>query len=190
MEEKLNSNTFKSAFNYLQLTKKSNNINTWLLGINTAILLFIINIYIKPSDIFLKMNQEIFYFKISNLFLFTWIAINMVILIIYTYKERVLSLIIEEKFFRLKSFISFMDSVIDINEKELMDTDMFYVGDLASKVSTKKVLEDYANKIIKYQSTLVKWSNKRLIIYRFVILSALPLIINFVIIVLFYYGWI
>lgn len=174
---KINTNTFQSFLDYLSITKNSNSINSWLLGINVAILLFLINNFINPSEYFEKMIYDVLFFKILCIILFIWLTINVSILIIFSYKERILSLAIEDNFYRLKSFISYMDNVKEISEKELLNMDMFQLHELTDYSNTKEAIEEYVNKIIDYRIAIVKWSNKRLLIYRFVILVSIPLLI-------------
>lgn len=175
--KKINTNTVRSILEYLALTKKSNSINTWLLGINSAILLYIINRLIQPSDFLRSLIAENIFFKTLCLVLFIWITLNVVILIIYTYKERVLSLTIEDKYYRLKSFLSYMDNIDSISEDELLDKDIFEIRELTTRESTSKAIEEYTNDIINYSLSILKWSNKRLLIYRIVILASIPLLV-------------
>lgn len=176
--KKINTNTIRGILAYLELTKKSNTINTWLLGINSAILLFIINRLTQPSDFLRSLIAENIFFKTLCLILFIWITINVIILIIYTYKERVLSLTIEDKYYRLKSFLSYMDNIDSITEDELLDKDIFEIRELTNRESTSKAIEEYTNDIIKYSLSILKWSNKRLFIYRIVILASIPLLLG------------
>ena len=174
---KLNTNTFRSILDYLSITKSSNTINTWLLGINVAVLLFLINNFINPSVVFEKLINEVIVFKILCVVLFIWLTINVSILIIFSYKEKILSLAIEDKYYRLKSFLSYMDNIREISEEELLNMDMFSFHELTDNEKTKIVLDEYVYKIMEYTGAIVKWSNKRLLIYRFVILVSIPLLI-------------
>lgn len=176
--KKINTNTFRSILEYLALTKKSNTINTWLLGINSAILLFIINRLTQPSDFLTSLITENTFFKTLCLILFIWININVVILIIYTYKERVLSLTIEDKYYRLKAFMSFMDNIESVSEEELLDKDIFEIGELTNRDSTRKAIEEFTNDILKYNQSILKWANKRFLLYRIVILASIPLLVT------------
>lgn len=183
---KLNTSSFRSILEYLSITKNSNTINTWLLGINFAVLFFLINNFIKPSEIFETLLKENIYFKSICFGLFFWLTINVSILIIFSYKEKILSLAIEDNYYRLKSFMSYMSNIKDISDEELLDMDLFEISDLTKDNGTKKALNEYVSKIFKYNSALVKWSNKRLLIYKFVILVSIPLLAAAFIIVLFH----
>lgn len=96
---KLNTNTFQSVLDYLSITKNSNTINSWLLGINVAILLFVINNFIEPTEYLQFLINKIIIFKIIIIVLFVWLLINVSILIIFSYKEKILSLAIEDNFY-------------------------------------------------------------------------------------------
>ena len=72
--------------------------------------------------------------------------------------------------------MSYMDSIKDISEEELLKMDMFKIHELTNNVKTRKVIDEYISKIMKYKVEIVKWSNKRLLIYRFVILVLIPLL--------------
>lgn len=174
--DKLNTNTFRSTLDYLTITKNSNTINIWLLGINFAILYFLITNFIKPTGVFCILLNENIYFKYLCFLLFIWLTINVIILIVFSYIEKILSLTIEDNYFRLKSFMSYMDSIKDISEEELLKMDMFKIHELTNNVKTRKVIDEYISKIMKYKVEIVKWSNKRLLIYRFVILVSIPLL--------------
>lgn len=177
----MNTNTFSSIFKYLELTKRSNNINAWLLGINSAILFFILKSNLNPSDTFNRLI-EFNGFKISYIILIIWVSINVILLIIYTYKEKILSLVIEDKYFRLKSFMSYMDNIDKISEKELLEKDMFKIYILAKDSSSQSVIKEYIDYIFKKNMSLLKWSNKRLKIYKLVILGSIPLaVVSFII---------
>ena len=123
-------------------------------------------------------------FKVLTLLLLFWITINVIILIIFSYKEKILSIVVEDKFYRLKSFISYMDNVKDVSEDELLDIDIFFIEDITNRESTKRVLKQYSDNIRLSMTSLLKWSNKRLLIYRFVILAIIPLLFCCLIIVL------
>lgn len=185
----MNTNTFKSVFDYLALTKKSNTINSWLLGVNSAILLLVINSFIKPSEVFKRLLNHNLCFKSLCLILFIWLSLNISLLMIYIYKEKVMSLIIEDKYFRLKSFISYMDNIKDITKEELLEVDVLRLDELTNTDSKKNVLKEYSVKIIDYHISLVKWSNNRLLIYRFVIFVSVPLLLSYSIIVLSYFDF-
>lgn len=174
---KLNINTFQSVLDYLSITKNSNTINSWLLGINVAILLFLVNNFINPSKSFETLINKIIIFKILIIVLFVWLIINVSILIVFSYKEKILSLAIEDNFYRLKSFISYMDNINEISENELLNIDMFQLHELTNNIKTKKVIDDYVFKILDYRTAIVKWSNKRFVIYRIVIFVSIPLLI-------------
>lgn len=174
---KLNTNTFQSVLDYLSITKNSNTINSWLLGINVAILLFFVNSFINLSKNFQILFNNIMIFKILIIVLFVWLIINVSILIIFSYKEKILSLAIEDNFYRLKSFISYMDNINEISEDELLCIDMFKLHEFTNNQKTKKVIEEYVFKINDYRMAIVKWSNKRFLIYKFVILVSIPLLI-------------
>jgi len=182
----MNTNTFRGVIDYLALTKKSNTINSWLLGINSAILLFLINSLLQPTEVFKLLISSNIYFKIVCFILFVWLSLNVIILIMYSYREKVLSLIIEDKYYRLKSFISYMDNIKKITEDELLDTDLFKVYALTNRESTRRVLNEYAGEINSYILSILKWSNKRLLIYKFVILASIPLLIACFIVVFSY----
>ncbi|TYB80340.1 hypothetical protein ES676_01345 [Bizionia saleffrena] len=173
----MNTNTFRGVLDYLTLTKKSTTINSWLLGINSAILLFLINNLLQPTDVFKLLVTSNIYFKIVYFILFIWLSLNVIVLIMYSYREKVLSLTIEDKYYRLKSFISYMDNIKKISEEELLDTDMFKVSELTVSESTRVVLDEYVGEIIRYSQSILKWSNKRLLIYKFIILASIPLLI-------------
>lgn len=173
---KLNTNTFKSIEDYLSITRNSNIINTWLLGINFAILLFVVNNFIKPYGIIEILLKENVFFKILSLVLFIWFMINVSILIIFSYREKILSLEIEDKYYRLKFFMSNMDNVKDISEDELLNMNLYKIVELATDNKSKVVLNEYVDKIMKPYKAIVKWSNRRLLIYKFVILAAIPLL--------------
>ena len=182
--KKININNFKSILDYLALTKKSNTINSWLLGINSAILIFFINRFIEPSDFLTDLLTKNIYLKFLSLLLFIWLSLNVVLLILYTYKERILSLTIEDKFFRLKAFISFIDDIDDISENELLDKDIYEIQQLTNNPKTKQAIKEYTDGIHKYYNSILKWSNKRFLIYRIVILVSIPLLIASYIVVL------
>lgn len=184
---KLNTNTLRSILDYLSITKNSNTINTWLLGINFAVLFFLINNFIKPSDVFEILLKENIYFKISCFVLFVWLTINALILIVFSYREKILSLLIEDKYYRLKSFISYMDNIKDISEEELLKMDIFKIQELATNEKTKKVINEYVFKIMNYNGVIVKWSNNRQLIYKFVIMASMPLIIASFIIAFYHF---
>lgn len=182
----MNTNTFRGVLDYLALTKKSNTINSWLLGINSAILLFLINSLLQPTEVFKSLVTSNICFKIVCFILFIWLSLNVIILIMYSYREKVLSLVIEDKYYRLKSFMSYMDNIKKISEEELLDTDMFKVYELTDRESTRVVLDEYVGEIIRYIQAILKWSNKRLLIYKFVILASIPLLIACFIVVFSY----
>lgn len=186
--KKINTNTFRSILEYLALTKKSNIINTWLLGINSAILIFLINSFIEPSEVFKSLISNNIYFKSTCLILFVWLSINVILLIIYSYKEKVVSLTIEDKYYRLKAFISYMDNIENISEDELLDRDIFEIEELTDLLSTKKVIKEYTDKIIKHNQSILKWANKRFLIYRIVILVSIPLLLASSMIVFSFYN--
>lgn len=178
----MNTNTFSSIFNYLELTRRSNIINGWLLGINSAILFFILKNSLNSSVTFGRLI-EFNCFKISYIILIIWISMNVILLIIYTYKEKILSLVIEDKYYRLKSFMSYIDSIDKISEKELLEKEMFEVYLLAKDNKSQAVINEYIDYIFKKNMSLVKWSNNRLKIYKFVISGSIPLaIVSFIII--------
>lgn len=178
----MNTNTFSSIFNYLELTRRSNIINAWLLGINSAILLFVLKNSLNPSATFSRLI-EFNCFKISYIILIIWISINVILLIIYTYKEKILSLVIEDKYHRLKSFMFYIDSIDKISEKELLEKDIFEVYLLAKDKKSQAAINEYIDYIFKKNMSLVKWSNNRLKIYKFVIFGSIPLaIVSFIII--------
>ncbi len=183
---KLNTNTFKSLIDYIQITKNSNTINAWLLSINFAVLFFLVNNLIKPYGLIEILLKENIYFKILFFLLFIWLTINVSILIIFTYKERILSLVIEDNYYRLKSFMSFMSNINNVTEEELMNMDMYKIHDLTDDYNTKKAIDGYVNKIMKYLAEIVKWSNKRHYIYKFVILASIPLLASAVLIVFYH----
>lgn len=183
---KLNTSSFRSILEYLSITKNSNTINTWLLGINFAVLFFLINNFIKPSEIFEALLKENIYFKILCFILFVWLTINVSILIIFTYKEKILSLVIEDKYYRLKSFISFISDIKDISDEELLEMDLYEINKLTKDPGTKKALYRYVSEIFKYNGSLVKWSNKRLLIYKFVISVSIPLLAAATIVVFYH----
>ena len=177
----MNTNTFSSIFNYLELTKRSNIINAWLLGINSAILFFILKNSLNPSATFSRLI-EFNCFKISYIILIIWISINVILLIIYTYKEKILSLVIEDKYFRLKSFMYYIDDIDKISENELLAKDMFEVHLLTTNNKSKAAIKEYIDYIFKKYKSLIKWSNNRLKIYKFVIFGSIPLaIVSFII---------
>jgi hypothetical protein len=122
------------------------------------------------------MINEVIAFKFLSIILFIWLTFNVSILIIFSYKEKILSLAIEDTIYRLKSFISYMDNVKEISEEELLNMDIFQLQELTVYSNTKKVIDEYVNKINDYRMSIVKWSNKRLLIYRFVILVSIPLL--------------
>lgn len=70
-----------------------------------------------------------------------------------------------------------MDNVNEISESELLNFDMFQLHTLTNNTKTKKVIDDYVFKIIDYRMAIVKWSNKRFLIYKFVILVSIPLLV-------------
>lgn len=178
----MNTNTFSSIFNYLELTKRSNIINVWLLGINSTILFFILKNSLNPSATFNRLI-EFNCFKISYIILIVWISINVILLIIYTYKEKILSLVIEDKYYRLKSFMSYIDDINKISENELLAKDIFEVYLLAKEKKTQAVINEYVDYILKKNMSLAKWSNNRLKLYKFVIFGSIPLaIVSFIII--------
>lgn len=183
---RINTYTFRSILEYLSITKNSNTINTWLLGMNFAILFFLINNFIKPTEIFEILLKDNIYFKITCFSLFVWLTINVSILIIFSYKEKILSLAIEDNYYRLKSFMSYMSNIKDISDEELLNMDLFEISDLTIDNRTKIALKEYVTKIFKYNSALVKWSNKRLLIYKFVILASIPLLVAATIVVFYH----
>ncbi len=175
--KKINTNTFRSILEFLELTKKSNIINSWLLGINSAILLYLINNVVQSTEFLEDLILNNLLFKYVYILLFVWLSINEVLLLVYTYKEKVLSLTIEDKYYRLKSFISYMDNIDFITDEELLDKDISNIHKLTSKLDTKDAINYYTNKIIKYNKSILKWSNKRYLIYKFVVLASIPLLI-------------
>ena len=175
--KKINTNTFRSILEFLELTKKSNIINSWLLGINSAILLYLINNVVQSTEFLEDLILNNLLFKYVYILLFVWLSINEVLLLVYTYKEKVLSLTIEDKYYRLKSFISYMDNIDFITDEELLDKDISNIHKLTSKLDTKDAINYYTNKIFKYNKSILKWSNKRYLIYKFVVLASIPLLI-------------